>query len=351
MPTPTELWNFIRARRAVVPSFKKISSDRWLDQNSSIAPILPEKSYFAVVVDELFLENSTQWFQQVDPMVIAITEFVYDAKAVTLPFVIGPKLLGNHANKVPQGMLYRETRVAGVHPFRGGRVVSTIMLCQVSRLNYAREILKIVESVANAVPVAGALLTYSRYAEPLLDGIETLFGMDETTPLVGVRQEFDHDTGNPIAPAYYALIDGPEAKFPVNRFWVRDGRLLIGDREEDLVPFRDASYVLFSTRGVAEFGDLSSLSQHQSVKSVMDLAASPDEADWKRVKAELVVLLRQLITSADLIRDQALRYHESIVKEALRAHEYTIKIGKLSSQSKSEEQDELRRVVNLLDLP
>ena len=46
-------------------------------------------------------------------MVLAITEFVYGGKHVTLPFLIGPKLLGDNATAVPQGMLYRRTRVAG----------------------------------------------------------------------------------------------------------------------------------------------------------------------------------------------------------------------------------------------
>ena len=249
MPSPTEIWDWIRRRQTVVPSHAEIRAPRLLDQAIGADPIIPQRHYFAVVVDEIFLSESRKWHREFDPMVFAITEFVYDGKFVTLPFVIGPRLLGKNATVVPQGMIYQRTRVAGIHPFRGGRVISTVVLCQVRRVDYAKRLLSLVESVATSVPFAGDLRTYTRFSDSVLDGVDALFGVGETDPLVGIRQEFDHDLGSPIRPAYFVLIDGPESSFPPDRFWVRDGGLWIGNKRDEIQPFREASYVLFSTRG------------------------------------------------------------------------------------------------------
>jgi hypothetical protein len=284
-------------------------------------------------------------------VVLAITEFVYGIKAVTLPFIVGPKLLGDNASKLPQGMLYKRTRVAGIHPFRGGRVVSTMVLCKVRRSDYARQLLKFVESVATTIPFGAEVGTYTRYAGSLLDGIDAMFGVGETEPLAGIRQEFDHDLGNPIRPSYFALIDGAEDKYPVDRLWVRDGGLLIGETVDSLQPLRDTNYVLFSIRGAETLTDVDTLPLQTSVVSAIELAASPDEADWKRAKAELVVLLQQLLTSPDLTRIQALQYHQNIVEQALEARRRASSVGTLSANVELESQSDLRKAAALLDLP
>jgi len=351
MLSPSSLWESIRARHTIVPRFAEIHARNVLTPLSDVDPIIPQPHYFALVVDELFLANSRQWHREFDPVVFAITEFVHGSKQVTLPFVIGPKLLDDNSAAVPQGMLYRRTRITGVHPFRGGRVVSTVVLCQVRRLDYSQQLLKLVESLSLAVPFAVELSTYARYASVLLEGVDALFRVGETTPLVGIRQEFDHDLGSPIRPAYFVLIDGPEAKFPVDRLWVRNGSLLIGDREDRAQPLRETSYVLFSTRGAAELTDVDTLPLKAAAARVIELAASAEETDWKRAKSELLVLLRQLLGSPDLTLEQARRHHESIVQQAKEAHERARSIGTLKARPDSVVEDELRMATALLDLP
>jgi hypothetical protein len=152
----------IRARNTVVPAFADVPQSHCLNGALPAGPILPGQHYFAIVVDELFLAHSREWRREIDPMVLAITEFVHGRDQVVLPFVVGPRLLGDNGTKVPQGMLYRRTRVAGIHPFRGGRITSTVIFCQVKRSDYARKLLKVVESVAASVPFAAELGTYVR---------------------------------------------------------------------------------------------------------------------------------------------------------------------------------------------
>lgn len=352
MPTVSALWESIRARKARVPQFVRVSDDRTIALAGQVRPILPQQHYFAIVVDELFLLNDRQWFREFDPVVLAVTEFVHGGRTIGLPFVVGPKLMGNSGTPVPQGMLYRQTRVAGVHPFRGGRIVSTVVLCQVKRADYTRRWLSFVESVATAVPFAAELGTYIKYADSLLDGIDSLLGVEATTPLVGVRQEFDHDVGQPIEPAYFALIDAPEAPGAgAGKLWVRHGNLLVGETLETAEPFREASYVLFSTRGVASISDFNTLPFHEAVETILNLAATANESDWKRAKAELVVLLRSLISSPDLTRPQALAYHDEVVEQTKEVRMKARRIGTLDAASRTSEFDELRSAVRLLDLP
>jgi hypothetical protein len=350
MPSLQDVWDKIRYRKAVVPASCAVDPRRVLTPLHWTSAIVPQKHYFGIIIDELYLSDARQWYREYDPLVLAITEFKRDGKTITLPFVVGPELLTKVAAKAPQEMLYRETRVAGVHPFRGGIVTSTICLCQVRRKDYARQLLKIVESVSGVVSFASDLGTYTKIATSLLVGIDTLFDVGETTPLVGIRQEFDYDLGNPIKPSYFVLIDGPEREFPSEKLWVRDGSLLYGTQEENLEPFREASYVLFSIRGVEEITDLESIAQHGIAQSIIKLSASTEPTDWKRAKAELLVLLRELLTSPDLTRDQALRYHDDIVQQARQAHERASKIGTLSPEP-PEARDALRKATAILDLP
>jgi hypothetical protein len=351
MPSFLDLWNNIRARGTSVPRFARVAEDHVLTSIRGPDPIMPNRHYFGIVVDELFIANSRRWQNEYDPMVLAVTEFTHACRGIVLPFVIGPKLLGNNASLVPQGMLYRQTRVAGVHPFRGGRIISTVVLCELRRQDHARQLLKFVEAVATAVPFAGELSTYTKYAGSILDGIDTLLGLGETNPIVGIRQEFDHDLGDPIRPSFFALIDGPEDRFPLTRLWVRDGSLLIGDSRDKLTEVRDASYALFSTRGAAELSDMDVLPVHSAAESVIQLAASPDGADWQRAKAELVVLLRELLTSPDLTHEQASQYHTQVTQQALEAHARATSINNLSAEAVSPLDNELRNSVRLLDLP
>lgn len=348
-------WTTIRSRDAFVPRSSEIAAARVKPAQEGPDPILPGQHYFAVTVNEIYLSKGREWWTEYDPLVLALTEFTYDSAHVSLPFVVGPKLLDGKVADLPQGMIYRNTRVAGIHPFRGGRVTTTMVLCKVRRRDYARELVKFIEAVAGAVPFAADLATYTRLAKPLMNGIETLLGFGETTPLVGIRQEFDHDCGDPIRPAYFALIDAPETKYPIEQLSVRDGRLFSGRGEEQIKEIRSDNYVLFSIRSAEALTDLAVMPFHTTAEGVISLAASDNEQDWMRAKAELVVLLRELLSSPDLTMKQAMSYHESVIQRAKEARARATSIknlrGKMQPITSEPIQSALRSAAEILDLP
>jgi hypothetical protein len=347
------IWERIRHRPNVPRAYVEIPAGQVLTKLPQPNAVQPNKNYFAVIVDELFLADARQWRKTYDPMVLAITEFTHAGKDTTLPFVVGPTLLGNipgtKVRAVPEGMLYRGTGVAGLHPFRGGKVTSTMVLCQVQRNDHARDVLKVVESVAGAVPFGHELGTYTKLTGTLLDGMDTLLGLQETMPLVGVRKEFPYDLGEAVRNAYYALIDGPEQDYPMSQLWVRDGGLLKGPDEKRLKAVRTASYVLFSTRVAPTTSDVTKLPQAAVAESLVKRAVSKDDRDWKSVKSELLVLYRDLLTAPALTRDQAKAWYKEIETEVVEAHQAAAAILNLGPEETAV-RDELRDAVSILDL-
>jgi hypothetical protein len=355
------IWNAIIKRKAVVPAQAEIPSDRVIGGIYGSQQFQPDEHYFAVIINELFLENARQWFKEYHPVVLVITQFSYGGDHVTLPFLVGPKMLGSHADQAPQGMIYRNTRVAGIHPFRGGRVISTIVLCRQKRHDYARRLLSLVEGVAGAIPFGKEMNSYIKVADSLLDGMDALMGVGDTEALVGLRQEFDHDLGPPVRPAYFVLVDAPESRVPINQFWIKDENLFVGKDSNSLAPYRQASYVLYSMRSSKSHSELNTLPFVATKRKIIELSASTNEKDWKRAKAELLVLFRQLLSSPDLTRSQAKSYHEEIVNQAIENRNYAKNIGNLranqpgnlplaNSKTVDKIELDLRSATSILDL-
>src|SRR5262249_23437968 len=158
------LWNTISnqiiSSPRHTPSAITIPTDH-VDQAASLGgTFLPNQHYFQVRINELFLTNAREWFSTIDPMVFIVSEFLYDRQEQEVPCIVGPGMMQKYAQrleKVPQGMLFRDTRVAGVHPYRGGRLSLTVVLCQTESKNYARELLKVVETASSALDFSTAL--------------------------------------------------------------------------------------------------------------------------------------------------------------------------------------------------
>lgn len=350
MASIREIWDTIRSRDTVVPRFARIDDAQVLGPGMSIPSLVPQEHYFGILIDEIFLSRSREWWREYEPLVLSITEFTYGSTKAVLPFLVGRRTLGEHAQLAPQDMIYRRIGATGIHPFRGGKVTSTVVLCKSLTADWARKLVATIESVSQAVPFAGGMAKFTRLADSVLEGIDSLFSVAQTTPLVGLRQEFDHDLGTPVRPGFFVLIDGPEASYAPETLWVKGDSLYRGTNEAALKPFREASFVLFSIRGTAQVSDLSQLSAHQTAEAIKKLAAGTEE-DWRRAKAELVVLIRELITSPDLTAAQADAYYEEVIKAAKRFRKRAKQIGHLGVEDQRDVTDRLRAATALLDLP
>ena len=287
------------------PSAVTIPNNHVDQQQLLDGPFKRDTHYFQVRVNEMYLAHQRKWFSAIDPMLFVVSEFTYDKKEQSVPFLIGPAMMKNKLNELPQGMLFRDTRVAGIHPYRGGRLTLSVVLCQVKVGDYARQLLGLLEGAANTLDFSTALGSYVEIAGVILDGFEAMLGLGDTTPLVGLRCEFDPDAGDPFAPGFFALIDKPDVS--ARSLWVRDRQLMKGDSLAESIPYRDADFVLYSVVRPPENSrtDLDKLAFYPLWERVQREATTPTEENYASARSNMVSLYQTIVLSPDLITSQA----------------------------------------------
>jgi hypothetical protein len=242
-----ELWAGIWKDRRQPPSAIAIPADHVLEGSPLEAELEPNRDYFQVRVNQLFLSSSRKWFSKIEPMVFSLAEFTYAGAPAVVPYVVGPGKLKSLGVKEPLGMIYGDSRVAGTHPYAGGKISFALVLCQVSIDNVANRWLRVVEGAAQAFDFATMLVPYVKVGRAVLDGVQELLGLSGTEPLLGWQQEFDRDGGLPLTPGFFALIDA--ADVDPGTLWVKGSphrQLWEGSSKDELTPFRGADFALFS---------------------------------------------------------------------------------------------------------
>ena len=334
------IFGALKATPARLPSRIQIPADR-VDKPEALGPALEkDKNYFQVRVNEMFLTNQRQWFQTIDPMVFVSSEFTYDSAQVTIPFIVGPSMV--KGQQTPAGMVFSDTRVAGIHPYRGGRLALTVILYSIVRANYARQFLNMVENVAGALDFSTAVATYAKFAGALLDGVEALAGMNGTVPIVGHRREIDPDAGDDMAPGYFALVDMPEDELRKNyKLFVRENHLCYGDSVATAREFRAADYVLLNISSRADRSDTDSLAFHPLWQRVLKEASVPKADNWESAKSNMLSLYQTMVLSPDLIRDHARRLANDYGDEMQSIFNDAVKQAKRSGKPKPGVADEM----------
>jgi hypothetical protein len=261
-------------------------------------PLLRDKRYFLVCINEMYLDYARLWTKKYDPVVFVLTEFSYGGAAQTVPFVVGPQLLSKWSQELPQGMLFRNTRVAGMYPYRGGRITISVVLGRVERGDVARQFLTVLDEMAASLDPSATLSAYTKVAGALVTGVEALFGLSKgTSPIAGLRTELDPAGGPPIRPQYFALLQAPNVE--PNTLHVHNGRLYDNGK-----PYRSGAYVLYSLLGDTTRDDVDSLPFHPLWREVTKFAAVNDAAAWKTAKSAMSALYQEMALSPDLITDE-----------------------------------------------
>jgi hypothetical protein len=231
-------------------------------------------------------------------MVSVISEFQYNKKQRTVPCVIGPTQ--QSCQQFPHGMIFSNARVAGIHPYRGDAVTLAVVLCQVPVGSPAKALLSVIEQASKAFDFGTALGSYITIGNIILDGIEKLFGLNGTVPLIGLKTTFDPQADDPFRPGYFALIDEPDVK--ADDLHVK-GNKLIKDGEE----YRNADFVLYSIVRAPDRqrSDVEQLPFYELWESAVKEAMSLKDGSWDIAKGNLLSLLSAIRLSPDLSWDQA----------------------------------------------
>ena len=325
-----DLWQKIKGTPAERRAALAIAADHTDVATQLAAPFEPGKHYFVVRLNEMFLAKEREWASKYDPLVTAVSEFIYDGAEVSVPTAIGPALLAKDSGAVPVGrMAFTDTRVAGLHPYQGGRLTLTLILYKIQRTDHAKDLLDLVGLGAKALDFATALNPYLKIAGTLLSGIQSMLRLDGTQPVVGQRIERDANAGNGIRPGYFALIDLPLADVEPERLWVRGNQLCVGDSLATATPFQGADYMLYSILRDDTRSDLELLPLRQGWATVRREAQTALPEAWTNAKIKLAGLIQTARESPDLTPLQAEAIVAGWKAEAVRLHEDAVDLAQL----------------------
>jgi len=313
------LWSKISGSDRFMPSiieFKPEQVERAKDLNDSFCP---DKNYFTVRVNELFLHQDREWFRRYDPVVFIASEFVYDNKKVEIPFVVGPHLIQKSLNEelvTNNGYVIRNTTVAGTHPFKGDPFTLTVVLAKLEKKDYLRDVLKLVESAASTYTggFVNMVNSYLKVSKLVLDGIDTLFDKKEVAGLIGHRKTLMLNARDDFKPGYFVLINKSEVEisndmeYEGKNFFVKgNGELYYGTTMEESDPYRDADYVLYSVLATNSRSDIDQLPFYPQWQELLGFAmplTKISEEQWELIKAKFFALHANMRLSPDLIREQ-----------------------------------------------
>jgi hypothetical protein len=261
--------------------------------------------YFAAHINEMFLRNEGEWLKQYSPIVLVVSEHTYGGEKVVVPTVVGPSLVNKYIEDLPEPMTFSDTRVAGIHPYLGGGFALTVVLARVQNTDYAQRFLSFLETTAGAIGKDGAVALgvegYSKVANAVLTGVDQLFGLRETQPIMGQRISFDDNYAAYLKPGHYALINEDQDRIDWKKLSVRNGRLHKGNDR-----YRDHDHILISLGAADSRRDFEQLAVWKPFAEVENAALSPEADGFEKAKSMMYALSQQVIHSPDLTRKQAL---------------------------------------------
>jgi hypothetical protein len=275
-----------------------------------------DNCYFGIRLNQMRLASKRKWWTDIYPMALVVSEFYYAGERVTVPFVVGPSMLGSYGYDMPRDMLFENTLVAGVHPYKGGSISLTAVLFAVPSSNHARTLLSLAEGATGLFGLGAQIGTYLKVADVILDGVEAVLGLDGVEPVAGRRLEITPDLGDDLGSGYFVLGDDD---LPAQTLGVEQHRLV--DRDGATGQARDvegSDFLLYSLVAIPGRTDLEQFSFDRLIKEAYRQALTDGSAGgWKRAKALFVTAGVEIVDSPDLITSQGDMLRSSVQERLL----------------------------------
>ena len=346
------IWNNLQVGPTKTRAQFAITRDH-IDKGNQLGPRFEAgKHYFQIIINEMFLANTREWFVRYDPMAFVASSYIYNERVETLPIVVGPRMLKQYGQVAPLGMIFHNTPVSGLHPYQGGPLTLVIILNKLERENNAEKLLQLVESVSGAINPSVAFSAYLAIAKPVLEGVQSLLGLQQTVPMLGYRVTINPAIGQMLEPTYYVLIDVHDQQIEHNKFWVRNDRLCYGHTLDTANLYDEHDFILFSIAQADKRDDERTLPFYPLWEATKGLAARPTgDGDhfWREAKAQFNTLMRELLISSDLTIPDSKRLRGQYYKEISDIRQETLKQGKLAPQPLAAAEAELRKMADELD--
>src|ERR1700733_2985453 len=105
-----------------LPNFFPIPDANIANQEMLSGPFVANQHYFSLDVNGMYLTESRRWLSESQSRVIILTEYSYANQFISNPYVVGSSMLRKKMQGDGEGFVFRDTRVAGLHPYTGGRL-------------------------------------------------------------------------------------------------------------------------------------------------------------------------------------------------------------------------------------
>ena len=303
-----QFFNNLASTPTVVPQIIRIPNNNTGEEDELKVLFEPEKHYFTVRVNEMYLQSKRKWFQEIEPTVLCITSYIYGGQEIENPFIVGRNLLEANMKETADGMLFKNTRVAGVHPYEGGRMVVSMVLCKSVIKDYLSQSLEFIQNVSGVFSenITSLIGNYMKVAKIVIGGVDKLLDSKELDPLFGFRMEFDRDAEDKFSPGYFVIVKSQQ-QYDASKFYLKDKRLFFGNSADTAEPFTQEEYILFSITCSDERSDLTTLPFYNSYQLILDqLKENEISQDLKdKIKNMLRILNIEMHQSPDLTEPQA----------------------------------------------
>jgi hypothetical protein len=327
-----------RLASAAMPQLTELT----FDMPNPSREIVRDTSYFGLTLNQLNLAHGREWFSEYDPLVYVAADFLYGKERVSIPKLIGPtaiKLGDADADKhVPHGTLVTDIRVAGPNPYRGEQIGITLILFKVQTNDYAKRVLRIAQGLSDAIGIAG-IATAVKIGGPVVDGIEAIFGMDGTQPVLGHRVELAASPLDGLRERSTALVGATDK--PCTGLNVVGNRLLDAAGAQ----YSGSDFVLYSLWSLPSRQGERSLPFYAQVEKMYEAASAGDDASWERAKAALITVYQQMLISADLTRVEADQLFDSYKAQIVDMRAKRMEVTKMGAKEVGRQQNVYREQV------
>ena len=312
------------------PTAFPVQPESQAKQKQFSTPFKEYEHYFVVEINEMFLSEKVKWFREYTPVVYTTTCFQYGKTTVETPFVVGPTLLQAQMKDLAKDLLLRNTTIAGWHPYAGGTITLTILLCKAVADDYINRTFRAIEKISGvfgpaSIAAMGSAINMSRV---IVEGVNELVDSKGIEGIALFRKDFDPNKSEGFYPGYYLLLDKMIGEEEQKNFIVRDDQLFYIENGKT-VPYRQTNYVLFSIQQHEARTDYEKFPFFQYFERAEEMAARKPLSDAKiqEIQDQLSALYIAMLQSPDLTESHANLLMDSFVSKVqkIKDRNFTLK--------------------------
>jgi hypothetical protein len=285
-----------------------------VDQVLNPQPLEAGRHYFRLRLAEMYLKKQVAGMKEWYPAVQSLVNFQFGEEKVEIPFVADSSKIGDKVSKAGD-VTVRRVPLTPLMPFSGGDINLAIMLYAVEGENFFQNFIGVLgkfSSLLNVPQLSSALAV----AGPLATAVQTLIAGGSTRGHLGFVDSF---SGGKIAEGYIVSIRAPETKVKVNRLWVVDDQLRIGDSMANNVPYQDFDHMLLHVELTEQRDDWEALKSingaYQEARAALKDAMKSDPPDPAKLTEANFLLTVAKLHAKDA--PELTRAHKRIVVQEL----------------------------------